>query len=97
MRKLSDLIKGRLDRHHLTTSAQSAEVLFFANQLLGGSFDVENQKVKAYKLDGGSLFISVKGATLSQEVWGKQELILGKLRNRFGEKMVKTIRIKNFN
>jgi|GEM_PF-1909802 len=95
MDKLSDLIKGSLNRHHLSTSAKSAEVLFFVNQLLDDAFNAEDQNVKAYKFDRETLFIGVRNATLSQEVWGKQEFLLEKLKNRFGQNTIKKIKIKS--
>lgn len=95
MDKLSDLIKGSLNRHQLSASAKSAEVLFFVNQLLDDLFNTEDQNAKAYKFDGAMLFIGVRNAALSQEVWGKQEFLMEKLKNRFGQSAVKRIKIKS--
>lgn len=95
MEKLSDLIKARLDRHNLDTSAKSAEVLYFANQILVDSLDSPDQPVKAYKFDKGILFISTKNASFGQELWGVQESVLKSLKKRFGENVVKKIRIKS--
>ena len=95
MDKLSDLIKGRLNKHNLNTSAESAEVLFFANKVLSGLMDVDRQDIQAFKLKNGVLFIGVKNSTLSQELWGKHEMLLDKLKKRFGETIVKKIQIKS--
>lgn len=93
MEKLSDLIKGRLDRHNLSSSAKSAEVLYKANLLLSDLFKSQKGSVKAYRLEGGILFISTENAVWSQEVWGVSQNILNSLKKNFGEKVVKKIRI----
>lgn len=95
MDKLSDLIKGRLDRHNLSSSAKSAEVLYKANLLLSDLFRNQKNSVKAYRLEGGILFISTENAVWSQEVWGASENILKNLKMKFGEKTVKKILIKS--
>lgn len=95
MQKLSDLIKVRLNNHNLSTSAKSAEVIYFANQLLADFADPVKSGVKAYKFNGGTLFIGVKNSVWAQEVFGEQEKVLQKLKNRFGEKVIKKILIKS--
>jgi len=94
MDKLGDLIKGRLDKHNLSSSAKSAEVIYKANLLIADKFDTSKNNVKAYRLDGGILFIATESATLSQEVWGVQGSILADLSKSFGKNVIKKIRIK---
>lgn len=95
MDKLSDLISGRLDRHNLSSSAKSAEVLYKANLLLSDLFKSQDGSIKAYRLENGILFISTESAVWSQEVWGVSEDILKNLKKSFGEKTVKKILIKS--
>ncbi len=95
MEKLSDLIKGRLDKHNLSVSAKSAEVLYNANKFLSGLFKVQNGCVKAYRFEGGVLYIAAENAVLCQELWGAQESLINKLKKQFGDNMIKKIRIKS--
>ncbi len=94
MEKLGDLIKIRLNKHSLGQSAASAEVVYFANQLLKNEINSDGD-VGAYQFIDGILTIKVKGSALSQEVWGSQKIILSGLQKRFGESTVKKIQIKN--
>ena len=95
MESLEDLIKTRLSHHNLSVSAKSAEVVYFANQLLANELESQEGNVKAFKFNGGILYVSVKNASLGQEVWGVQESVLQGLQKRFGEKVIKKIRIKS--
>jgi len=94
MEKLSELIKGRLDRHNLSSSAKSAEVIFKANLLIADLFKGAENNVKAYRLEGGILYISAENAVWSQEVWGVSENILKSLKKSFGDTLIKKILIK---
>lgn len=93
MEKLGDLIKMRLPKHHLGQSAQAAEVIFYANELLK-EFLNSGEAVKAYRLERGNLFVSTENSVWSQELWGVREKVLAKLKERFGEKAVLKIVVK---
>jgi len=95
MDKLSDLIKGRLDRHCLSASAKSAEVLYKANSLLAEMFGKKKPCAKAYRFSNGILFIAAENSVWSQEVWGVQESLLSSLKKCFGERSVIKIIIKS--
>ena len=95
MEKLSDLIKARLNTHNLETSAKSAEILHITNEMLGDLLKAKKQYVKAYRCDGGVLFIATENASWGQEVWGIKESILKNLQKQFGKKVITKIRIKN--
>ncbi len=95
MDKLVDLIKVRLNHHSLSAPAKSAEVLFFANQLLKGELQPFNDRIQAYKLDKGTLYISSPNSVWSQELWGVQKTILTKIKSRFGDQSVKKVQIKS--
>lgn len=95
MEKLSDLIKGRLDTHNLSASARASEVLHKANILLADQLDHPNNGVKAYRFDGGTLFIAAENSVLCQEVWGAQMFLLNRLKKQFGKNIVKKILIKS--
>lgn len=95
MEKLVDLIKGRLTHHSLASPAQSAEVLFFANQLLKAELNPFNDRIQAYKLEKGVLYISSPNSVWSQELWGVQKTVLIKIKSRFGDQSVKKVQIKS--
>ncbi len=95
MQKLSDLIKGRLDAHALSSSAKSSEVIYKANIMLNDLFKESQGNVKAYRFERGILFIATKNAIWSQEVWGVQESVLNNLKKQFGERIVKKVLIKS--
>lgn len=95
MEKLEDIVKQRLNTHSLGSSAKSAEILHTTNKLLSDLLKDKEHAVKAYRFDGGILFIAAESASWSQEAWGAQESILNSLQKQFGKKVVKKIRIKN--
>jgi hypothetical protein len=95
MDKLSDLIKARLERHNLSASAKSAEVLHKANILLSEVFGKQKIGLKAYRLDNGNLYIAAENSVWSQELWGIQKSILDSLKKNFGERVVNHIKIKS--
>lgn len=95
MDKLSDLIKVRLDRHNLSASAKSAEVIHKANILLSDAFGKQKIGLKAYRLDNGNLYIAAENPIWSQEMWGVQKSVLESLKKSFGESAVKKIITKN--
>jgi hypothetical protein len=95
MDKLTDLIKQRLSKHHLKSSAQAAEVLFIANQFIVELIEAPAGKVKAYKYEASNLFVAAQDAVWRQELWGVQSILLDKLRKRFGEKALNKIVIKS--
>jgi hypothetical protein len=95
MEKLSDLIKARLDKHNLSASAKSAEVLHKANILLSDKFGKQKTGLKAYRLDNGNLYIAAENPVWSQELWGVQKDILDSLKKSFGERVVTHIKIKS--
>lgn len=95
MEKLGDLIKQRLNKHNLETSAKSAEILHITNQILGDLLKAKKQYVKAYRFTGGILFIAAENASWGQEVWGVKESVLKNLQKQFGKKVITKIRIKN--
>jgi hypothetical protein len=95
MEKLGNLIKIRLNKHSIGQAAHSSEVVYFANQLLKSEIESESGDVSANKFIDGVLTVKVKGAALSQEVWGSQKSILAGLQKRFGENTVKKITIKS--
>jgi hypothetical protein len=95
MDKLGDLIKVRLNKHSIGTSATSAEVVYFANQLLKGTLEFDEKDVNAHTFTDGILSVKVSSPTWSQEVWGNQKVILKDLQKRFGENAVKKILIKS--
>lgn len=93
MQKLTDLIGKRLNQHKLGESAKAAEVIFAANQLIQGYFDVEPSEIEAIQLKNGVLLVRVASAVWNQEFWGYQEFLLADLRERFGSKLVQSIRM----
>jgi len=95
MDKLSDLIKARLERHNLSASAKSAEVLHKANILLSDKFGKQKIGLKAYRLDNGNLYIAAENSVWSQELWGVQKNILDSLKKSFGESAIIQIKIKS--
>lgn len=95
MQKLSDLIKGRLDTHNLSASAKASEVLHKANILLADQLGQLNNGVKAYRFDGGTLFIAAENSVLCQELWGLKISLLNSLKKQFGKNIVKKILIKS--
>ena len=95
MEKFSDIIKGRLEVHNLDESAKASEVLHISNQLLSDLLKTEGNPVKAYRFDGGTLFIAAENPSWSQEVWGVQEAVLDNLKKHFGKGAIKKIRIKS--
>lgn len=94
MEKLSDLIKNRLPKHNLGSAAKSAEVLFVANELLDDLLNSPDQSIKAYRLEGGNLFIAAENSVWTQELWGIRDKVIKKLQERFGKSFVKKIVIK---
>lgn len=96
MENLGDLLKIRLNAHHLSVPAQSATVLLDANRLLKGLLPQAPHSVKAYRLEQGRLYVSAENATLSQELWGVQAQLLQKLQASHGEKAVSKVVIKWF-
>ena len=95
MKKLSDLIKVRLDKHNLSGAAASAEVLHNANLLLADLCPEIKNETKAYRFSRGILFIATENSALSQEVWGVQIQLIQGLNKDFGNNKVKKIVIKN--
>ncbi len=95
MDKLSNLIKGRLDKHNLSTSANAAEILNKANILIADQFGDLKSGIKAYRFSNGVVFIAVENSVLGQEVWGGQIAILNKLKKQFGKGKIKKIQIKS--
>ena len=95
MDKLSDLIKCRMERHSLSDSARSAEILYKANILLAEIFGKQKLCAKAYRFSKGVLFVSTENSVWSQEIWGAREGLLDGMRKEFGAKAVLKIVIKN--
>ncbi len=94
MEKISDIVKIRLGRHGLSSSAQAAEVLHTANQILSERLKTKEPAAKAYRLENGVLFVAAENSSWCQEVWGVQKSILDKLIQRFGKGVVRKICIK---
>jgi hypothetical protein len=96
MESLSDLLRQRLDNHHLSASATSAEIVHAANQALQRAFPQAPHSVHAYRLEDSKLFVSAENPVLAQEFWGIQNKLLRNLQSMFGEKKVNKIIIKWF-
>lgn len=94
MENLSNLVKMRLPKHHLSVSAKASEVLFVANQWLSEQLDLEDSGVKAYKLHHGRLYIAAPDAAFRNEVWSLQSALLGELQARFGSVLVQKVVLK---
>lgn len=95
MDKLSHLIKARLDKHNLSTAARASEILNKANILIADQFGDLKSGIKAYRFNGGILFIATENSVLSQELWGVQLPLLNKLKKQFGKNVIKKILIKS--
>lgn len=96
MDKLSELIKVRLGTHHLSAASQSSEILFAANKILASHFPATPEIAKAYRLEGGKLFVRAENPVMAQELWGVQAQLLKALQSSFGEKAVQKVVLKWF-